>query len=59
MARMLFVVRAAWLMLGAGAQRHFINHPMSADKLRSLGEQLRLGPRHEILDLASGVAVRQ
>ncbi len=33
---------------------HFINDPMSADKLRSLGEQLRLGPGHEILDLASG-----
>jgi ubiquinone/menaquinone biosynthesis C-methylase UbiE len=33
---------------------HFINDPISEDKLRSLGEQLRLGPNHEILDLASG-----
>lgn len=33
---------------------HFINDPMSADKIRSLGEQLRLSPEHRILDLASG-----
>jgi hypothetical protein len=33
---------------------HFINDPISPEKLRSLGEQLRLGPGHEILDLASG-----
>jgi len=33
---------------------HFINDPLSAEKIRSLGEQLRLSPEHEILDLASG-----